>query len=350
MRTIINFGGNRSFRPKSIFTPRNDDELLEILRECHGRQIRTIGRLHSWSEAPVADDVLIDMQHFQDIRVELRDGGHWVTAGAGCQIKRLLAELARQSAGTLPSLGLITEQTIAGAISTGTHGSGSPSMSHFVDELRVATYDAANGEPVIRTINRDCDLRAARCSLGALGVIVSVGLWSRPRYFVEEHFQRYHDIDGVLEVEEDYPLQQFFLLPWLWQFIAQHRRETLRPRSRSATLYRWYFFLLFDIGLHLLVLLAVRVLRSPRIVRLLFRQVTPRLVVRNWNVIDESSRMLVMEHELFRHIECEVFVPRSRLLDAIRMVVQLLKHFGGDPTALDVDARNDAKVRFRARN
>ena len=75
------------------------------------------------------------------------------------------------------------------------------------------------------------------------------------------------------------------------------------------------------------------------IVRLLFRHVAPRLVVRNWNVIDESSEMLVMEHELFRHIECEVFVPRSRLLDAIRLVVRLLKHFDGDPTALDADAR-----------
>jgi len=289
----------------------------------------------------VADDVLLDMRHFQEIRVERRDGRHWITAGAGCQIKQLLEELTRQSAGTLPSLGLITEQTIAGAISTGTHGSGNSSMSHFVDEVRVATYDTDSGEPVILTINQGDELQAARCSLGTLGVIVSVGFWSRPQYFVEEHFQRYDDIESVLEVEAEYPLQQFFLLPWLWRFVAQHRRETLRPRSRWATLYRWYFFLLFDIGLHLLVLLAVRVLRSPRIVRFLFRQLTPRMVVRNWKVVDESSKMLVMEHELFRHIECEMFVSRSRLPESIRLVVRLLKHFDGDPSALDEDARKE---------
>ena len=116
--TVTNFGANRSFRPNHIFTPRNDEELLNILSECHGRRLRAIGRLHSWSEALVADDVLLDMRHFQEIRVERRDGRHWITAGAGCQIKQLLDELTRQSAGTLPALGLITEQTIAGAIST----------------------------------------------------------------------------------------------------------------------------------------------------------------------------------------------------------------------------------------
>src|SRR5262249_46663635 len=83
----------------------------------------------------------------------------------------------------------------------------------------------------------------------------------------------------------------------------------------------------------------VRVLRSPRIVRLLFRQLTPRMVIRNWKVIDESSKMLVMEHELFRHIECEMFVARSRLRDAIPVIVRLLKHFDGDPSALDADTR-----------
>jgi hypothetical protein len=340
-RSFTNFGGNRSLTPKGVFTPWNEAELLEVLSHCRGRRIRTIGRLHSWSEAPVADDVLLELRHFQDVSVELRDDRHWVTAGAGCQIKRLLAELERQAAGTLPSLGLITEQTIAGAISTGTHGSGKPSMSHFVDEIRIATYDAATGEPVIRTIDRGDDLRVARCSLGVLGVIVSVGFWSQPRYLVEEHFHRYDDLQSVLAKEDEFPLQQFYLMPWLWRFFAQHRRETTQPRGGWAALYRLYFFLQFDVGLHLLVLLTVRVFRSRRIARFLFQQVAPRLVVQNWKVIDESSRMLVMEHELFRHIECEVFVQRSRLVEAIDFVVQLLKHFDGDRAAIGPQARED---------
>lgn len=340
-RTFTNFGGNHSFCPASAFAPQNEGELLEVLQSCRGRRIRVIGRLHSWSEAPVADDVLLDMRHFQEVRVEHRDGRHWVTTGGGCQIKRLLSELERQGAGTLPSLGLITEQTIAGAISTGTHGSGKPSMSNFVEELRVAQYDTVTGEPVIRTINSGDELRAARCALGSLGVVVSVGFRSRPRYNVEECFSRYDDLESVLAAENDYPLQQFFLMPWWWRYFAQHRRETEKPRGGWAALYRLYFFLQFDIGLHLMVRFVVRTLRSPRLVRWMFRNITPLLVVRNWNVVDDASKMLVMEHELFQHIEIEVFVTKSKLVGAVDVVVQLLNHFGGDRDALSPEFRGE---------
>ncbi|MEX0641147.1 MAG: FAD-binding protein [Pirellulales bacterium] len=333
-RSFSNFGGNQSFRPQSVYVPRSEAEVLEVLRVCRGRRIRAIGRLHSWSEAIVATDVLLDLQHLQEVHVEERGGRPWVTVGAGCQIKRLLAELASQANATLPSLGLITEQSVAGAISTATHGSGRPSMSHFIDEVRVAMYDPTTGEPTIRTIDGGDELRAARCSLGALGIIVSIGLCPRPQYYVEEFFRKYDDLEIVLAMEDEFPLQQFYLMPWSWNYIAQHRRETTRPRGGWATLYRLYFLLQFDIGLHLLVLLAARWLRSPRLMRFLFRDVVPRLVIQNWNVIDDSHKMLVMEHELFRHIECEMFVSRSRLVEAIGLVVQLLEYFDGNAGAI----------------
>src|SRR5262245_44619550 len=126
-RKFTNFGGNEIFTPATVCTPRGEAELLEILRTNRGRRIRAIGQLHSWSAAPVSNDVLIDLRHFNQVHVDQREGRNWITAGGGCQIKHILAELDRQSAGTLPSMGLITEQTIAGAISSGTHGSGSPS-------------------------------------------------------------------------------------------------------------------------------------------------------------------------------------------------------------------------------
>jgi FAD/FMN-containing dehydrogenase len=341
-QSFTNFGGNESFTPATVCAPRDESDLLDVLRTHRGRRIRAIGRLHSWSAAPVAHDVLIDLRHLDQVHIERRDGRNWVAAGGGCQIKRLLAALQRQSAGTLPSMGLITEQTIAGAISTGTHGSGNPSMSNFADEIRVATYDAGTGEPIIRTINAGDELRAARCALGSMGIIVSVGFWARPAYRIEEHFQQYDQLADVLAHEHEFPLQQFFLMPWSWRYIAQHRCVTEKPRGGWARLYRWYFFLQFDIGLHLLVRLAARQLRSPRLVKFLFRQVAGRLVVKNWRVVDEANQMLVMEHELFQHIECELFVQRSRLPEAIDLAIQLLKHFG---EAKALDSRSQDQLR-----
>ena len=347
-QNFANFGGNASFQPSQVYAPRSEAELLEVLWACRGRRIRAIGRLHSWSEAPVADEVLLDLRNLSDISTRLRDGRVWVTVGAGCQIKRLLAVLNCQGQ-TLPTLGLITEQTIAGAISTGTHGSGRPSMSHFMEEIQIASYNPVTGEPTIRTVNSGDELRAARCSLGSLGVIVSVGFWARPQYRVEEYFRQYDSLESVLAREEDYPLQQFYLLPWPWQYMAQHRRET--PHSRRGRRH-------FTESISFSNSISACTCRLPggslvshaRFVRLLFQKITPWLVIQNWNVVHDSGKTLVMEHELFRHIECELFVPRSQLPEAVELVVRLLKYFGGDRTALDQEPRQLGKSRAVERN
>jgi hypothetical protein len=71
----------------------------------------------------------------------------------------------------------------------------------------------------------------------------------------------------------------------------------------------------------------------------MFRRIATALVLRNWHVTDDANKMLVMRHELFRHIEIEMFVPPSRLQPALEFMVQLLKHFDGDANALDATAR-----------
>ena len=151
----------------------------------------------------------------------------------------------------------------------------------------------------------------------------------RRQYQIEEHFRCYDRLEQVLEQESVYDLQQFFLIPWRWDFMAQHRREVDRPRSRLASIYRLYWIVGMDVGLHILVRLLARWLPGS-FTRLFFRQIIPRLVPRGWKVVDRSDRQLTMQHELFRHIEIEIFVTRSRLGDAIEYVVWLLRHLGGE--------------------
>lgn len=187
---ITNFGANLRFRPSTIFVPRREADLLKILGDNRGKRIRAVGRLHSWSGAAVCEEILVDLRHLNFVRVQANDGPPTVDVGAGCQIKRLLAELQRQGGFTLPSLGLITEQSLAGAISTATHGSGRHSLSHYVQSVRLAGYDPVTGEPVMRVIDQGAELQAARCSLGSLGIIAAVRMPIRRQYNVEEHFQR----------------------------------------------------------------------------------------------------------------------------------------------------------------
>lgn len=335
---VTNFGGNTTFRPAAKYTPRSETELLDILRTHRGQRIRAVGRLHSWSDLTVCEEILLDLRHLDSVAVHPDDESPSVEVGAGCQIKRLIRELKR-SGYTLPTLGLIDEQSIAGAAATGTHGSGRHSLSHYLEAVRLACYDPRTGEPTIREISTGLELRAARCSLGCLGIVTSVRLSIRRQYQIEEHFRRYDRLEEVLEQESTYSLQQFFLIPWRWDFMAQHRREVDGPRSRLAPLYRVYWSVGMDVGLHVLVRLLARWLPGG-FTRFFYRHVIPRLVPKGWKVVDRSDRQLTMQHELFRHIEIEVFVTHSRLSESIAFVIWLLRQLGGE-TAEPPDSIRD---------
>jgi L-gulono-1,4-lactone dehydrogenase len=326
VEAVENFGGNVAFRPRAVHQPRSESEVLVILAEERGKRIRAVGRLHSWSRVTVADEVLLDLRYLNG--VEVSADRTYAVIGAGCQIKRVLSELDQQGL-TLPSVGLISEQAIAGAAATGTHGSGKNSLSHYVNAVRIAGYDAESGEPVIREIRKGDELRAARCSLGCLGIVLALEVPVRPQYRVEEWLRFYDTLDEVLAAEAEAPLQQFFLLPWRGDWLAQHRRETERPRSWFAPFYRAYWFTVVDVMLHVVLRLLVQTLRSPRAVKAFYRWVVPWTIIRRGRVVDDSPAALIMEHELFRHIEIEVFVTRSRLPAALEFVNQILLVFDG---------------------
>ncbi len=81
---------------------------------------------------------------------------------------------------------------------------------------------------------------------------------------------------------------------------------------------------MLDIAMHLLILLVVRVLRFRAAVKAVFRWIAPACVIRNWRVTGPSSSQLVMEHELFRHVEIELFVQRHRLPKALAFLKETL--------------------------
>ncbi len=339
---LTNFGRNVSWQPEHFAQPESEQEVLDLLNQHHGKHIRVIGRLHAWSEAAKCDEVSLDLRRLASINVHHEDDEHWIEVGAGCQIKDLILELDAQG-WTLPSVGLIMDQSIAGACATGTHGSGRHSLSHYVQAVRLATYDADTGEAVIRTIDQGDDLRAARCAIGCLGVVTSLRLPIRPQYTIREHLNLTDigTLDAALAAEEEHPLQQFYLYPWMWKYAAQHRHEDPdNKRSRVASFYRLYWYLSLDIWLHLQFLFMIRICRG-RGIRTFFSKVLPRIVVENWVVSDTAFRQLTMEHSLFRHIEIEIFVNRSQLPAAMGFVEQLLKLAGGDRDALTAEMRGD---------
>lgn len=324
---LMNFGRNITLDAEHYCRPESEDALLAFINRHRNRRIRCVGRMHSWSDVLGGGDAYVDMQSFQSLELAEHDQLKTVRAGAGCQLKQIVRYLNPHGL-TLPTLGLIDEQSIAGAIATGTHGSGRHSLSHYALSMRIAVIDPDSGQATIRTISSDSmhDLRAARCGLGSMGVVLEVELPTRPQYNIEEHFQHYPTVDKVLASEELFKLQQFYLAPWRWNFFAQHRKMTGAPRSWLAPLYRAFWSWGMDTALHLWICALARWLPGQATI-LSFKHIIPRLIPIGWKVVDRSDRQLTMQHECFRHIEVEIFVPAQYLSESLEVSRDLLERY-----------------------
>ncbi len=329
---LSNFGENVHFQPEEILSPRSESELLQMMAMHRGRKIRVVGSKHSWSQVVCCDDILVDLRYLNSVDVRRTADQVFAEIGAGCTIEHALSQLNQQGL-TLPSLGLITKQTIAGAMATGTHGSGRHSLSHYLRSAEIAHYRRESNEPVLQTVDRGDELLAARCALGSLGIMTSVTIPVISQFQIEEHFARHRDLDSVLAAEAAFPLQQFYFAPWRWDYFAQHRRPVTASRSWLAPAYRMYWSAGMDRAFHWLVLALVRIFPFA-VTKFFYRRVLGWLIPLKWKVTDRSDRQLTMQHQLFRHIEIEIFVTRSRLHEAMKFVEWIIKHAAGE-TDLD---------------
>jgi len=334
---LVNFGGNVAFKPRHRYTPSSEAEVLEVLDRHAGGTIRVIGSLHSWSDDTVSDDAILDLRLFDQVVVETRGDEIWATIGAGCVLSDALAQL-RAAGATLPTLGAVTVQRMAGAASTATHGSGRSSFSQYIEALRVAAYDPETGKATIFEIDSGDALRAARCALGAMGVILALRLRCVPTYLVAETLVRRDTLDEVLADQASYPLQQFVLVPYLWAFVVFQRREAGSERTGRPSwwrlIHRAYALLGIDVLLHVLVKALVAIGR-PSWIRGFFRSVFIHLAWKDRTVIDRSELVLTLHHELFKHLEMELFVPASQLRDALAIVRHAIAVFDGSAAEPD---------------
>ena len=151
-KIVQNFGHNLRFKPSHFYSPINKDELIDILEKHKSGKIRVVASKHSWSNLIETEDVLINMSHFDYVKIQENNHETSVTVGAGCKVKKLLADLNRKGL-TIPSVGLIDQQTIAGATATGTHGSGKHSLSHYIESLQLACFNENGKSAQIVDIN-----------------------------------------------------------------------------------------------------------------------------------------------------------------------------------------------------
>ncbi|MEU4794634.1 D-arabinono-1,4-lactone oxidase [Streptomyces sp. NPDC023327] len=182
--TWRNWAGNVATRPAREVTPATVDELAEALRaaKADGLKAKPVGTGHSFTAAAATDGLLIRPGLLTGIRAVDRAAGT-VTVEAGTPLKRLNTALAREGL-SLTNMGDIMEQTVSGAVSTGTHGTGRDSAS-IAAQIKGLELVTADGTVLTCSAEENPEVfAAARIGLGALGVITAITFAVEPVFFL----------------------------------------------------------------------------------------------------------------------------------------------------------------------
>lgn len=208
-----NWAGNQTASGVSVERPRDTEEVAGVIRRAvaAGSRVKAVGAGHSFSGIARPEEVLVDVSALQGLHNVDAERGR-VTVGAGTSLRRLNDLLAGVGL-AMPNLGDIDSQSLAGAISTGTHGTGAQfrGLAAGVSGLEMVVGD---GSVVTCSPSERPSLwSAARVGLGALGVITRVTLDCVPLFALraeegpmalEELLERFEDLAGRYDHFEAY--------------------------------------------------------------------------------------------------------------------------------------------------
>jgi L-gulonolactone oxidase len=182
--TWRNWGGNVVARPAREVTPASVDELAAAVRAAaeDGLRVKAVGTGHSFTSIAATDGVLIRPRLLAGIR-EIDRAAGTVTVEAGTPLKRLNLALAREGL-SLTNMGDIMEQTVSGATSTGTHGTGRDSGS-IAAQIKALELVTADGSVLTCSEKENPDVfAAARIGLGALGIVTAITFAVEPVFLL----------------------------------------------------------------------------------------------------------------------------------------------------------------------
>ncbi|WP_433711141.1 D-arabinono-1,4-lactone oxidase [Nocardia sp. CA-084685] len=320
-----NWAGDQRCAPATIATPRDTEELAEIIGRAAttGQTVRVAGAGHSFTDAVLTDGILLDLAKLNRILDVNRETGR-VRVEAGITLNA--ASHALHPLGlAFPNLGDIDVQTIAGATATATHGTGA-TLQNLSAALQSIELVLADGSRVELTEESDPEgWRAARVSMGALGVISAVTLQLVPS-FVLEGIERpipveevLADLDSHVDGNQHFEFYMFGHSP-----LAMTKRNNPvdlpeQPRGRAAD---WFAdILMSNYAFDALCRLGKR---QPRLVPWIHRGAAYAGSYRRQ--VDRSYRVFASPR-LIRFTEMEYAIPREHSVAAIREIKKLAMQF-----------------------
>jgi FAD-linked oxidoreductase len=324
-----NWSGTYSCSPLRVVSPSSEEEIAGLVHWAaeHGQRVKAIGSGHSFTDIGCTDGYLLKLERYKKV-LDVDVHASTITAQAGITILELSDALAHFGL-AMENMGDVGYQTISGAISTATHGTGERlrNISSQVVGLSLVTAD---GEVLHCSQGKDTHIfKAAQVGLGALGVISTVTLRCVPEYNVHS-VQQPTRVDDILEhfddLCKDYDHFEFFWFPhteWA-QAITNTRTKDPPPASQRRTGMGAYVNdILLENHVFGLLQRAAQVRRSwiPGLAAIAARTMSRK------EMTDRSDRIFANER-LVRFAEMEYAVPRDQLVPAFREIRSMIERAG----------------------
>ena len=227
-----NWSGEQTCRPAEIVWAHTREGLIAAITAARSedRRIRAAGSGHSFNDIALGDDTMLRLELLDRILSFDRVTG-LVKVEAGIVLGDLNRRLARDGM-ALENLGDIDHQTLAGSISTATHGTGAR-FGNLSSQIESMELIGADGSLVELSTSSDPDaFLAARVGLGALGVIYSVTLRTVPAFRLDRT-DRPRPLDETLaridELADEFDHFEFYVFPHSETAICRESTRTDQP-------------------------------------------------------------------------------------------------------------------------
>lgn len=213
MATWSNWSGSVDSRPARIERPKTYAELAGLVQAAN--KVRVVGAGHSFMPLCETDGTLLSLSDLEgDITVDAATNR--ATAPAGCSLAKL-TEVLWQQGYSLINQGDVNPQALAGAIGTGTHGTGAK-LGTLSTAARSFELMGPDGALMRASATENPDLfEAARLSLGLVGVATRIEIDVLPAYHLEERLEVYR-LDEISERWDELAAAnrhvEFFVFPY----------------------------------------------------------------------------------------------------------------------------------------
>ncbi|MGW0287990.1 D-arabinono-1,4-lactone oxidase [Streptomyces sp. NPDC003236] len=314
--TWRNWGGNVSARPAREVAPASVEELAAEVRRAaeDGLKVKAVGTGHSFTSIAATDGVLIRPRLLTGIRGVDREA-MTVTVEAGTPLKRLNAALAREGL-SLTNMGDIMEQTVSGATSTGTHGTGRESAS-IAAQIRGLELVTADGSVLTCSEQENPEVfAAARIGLGALGVVTAITFAVEPLFLLTAReepmpFDRViAEFDQLWAENEHF---EFYWFPHTGNTNTKRNNRSAGPERPVGRLAGWFEDEFLSNGVFQVAQWVGRA--APAAVPAIARVSSKALSARTYTDIPYQ---VFTSPRRVRFVEMEYAVPRAALADTLR--------------------------------